>query len=144
MPFEQFHLPWENTAHILQVRRQLQPLTHNFHPPGTHHCWVGRGSMEWGLPDTSIYDQQSESDPRPFDLKSVILSTFPCAPYLNTWNLWQYELIYVDLYVKDEIGFSKYNDLHVIVCFPQQVSSYTHPRCSNYSPTLAIMLATLE
>ena len=35
----------ENSAHFLQ----LMPFTifQFFVPPGTHHCWVGRGSMEW-------------------------------------------------------------------------------------------------
>ena len=39
-------------------------------PPGTHHCWVGRGST-----DTSTHDQLWESNPRPSDLESNALST---------------------------------------------------------------------
>ena len=36
----------EYSTPIMHVCRQLQPHKHTFLPPGTHHCWVGSGSME--------------------------------------------------------------------------------------------------
>ena len=58
------YLPWyihlisrgEYSAPVIQVHvcRQLEPLSRqNFHPPGTHHCWVGRGR---NLLNTSTHD----------------------------------------------------------------------------------------
>ena len=35
----------EYSAHKIKVYRQLEPLRHNFHPPCTHPCWVGRCSV---------------------------------------------------------------------------------------------------
>ena len=38
-----------------QVCGQLEPLRHHFCPPGTHHCWMGRGSMEWEVCPRLLY-----------------------------------------------------------------------------------------
>ena len=45
----------EYSAHVIQVCGQLEPLGYNSHPPGTHHCWVGRGNMERDVCPTCLY-----------------------------------------------------------------------------------------
>ena len=42
------HLQWENTANtsLNIIYMQLEQHLHNSRPPGTHYCWVGRGSKE--------------------------------------------------------------------------------------------------
>ena len=50
-----------------------------FVPPGNHYCWIGRGSMVWGLCQTLLCITSSGTGAsnglRPFDLKSIALST---------------------------------------------------------------------
>ena len=71
----------ENSVHFLQ----LMPFTifQFFVPPGTHYCWVSRGSMEWEVCPTLLHmathDQQWESNPRPSDL----ISTWQQAPKVS-------------------------------------------------------------
>ena len=38
--------PWKNTAHTSYKYASLSHTRHHSCPPGTHHCWVGRGRME--------------------------------------------------------------------------------------------------
>ena len=54
LPWYRTHTTWaissplgEYSTHVIQVCRQLEPLSHNSRPPGTHHCSLGRGGMEW-------------------------------------------------------------------------------------------------
>ena len=80
-PLEQSHLPWENTAHVIKVCRQLKRL--NFRPPGTHYYWVGKGSMEWLVCLTFLHMISSgHRTPNLFYLESNALSTRP-----NTHNI---------------------------------------------------------
>ena len=53
----------ENSAHFLQ----LMPFTffQFFGPPGTHHCWVGRGSMEWEVCPTLVHMMTSNRNQTP-------------------------------------------------------------------------------
>ena len=72
----------ENSGHFLQ----LIPFTifHLFVPPGTHYCWVGRGSMEWEVCLT--LQQMTSSGNQTSDLlflsnlKYYALSTWSHAP----------------------------------------------------------------
>ena len=40
------------------------------------------------LPKSSTRDQQRQSNPKPFDLKSNVLSTQSCAPYSHVHMPW--------------------------------------------------------
>ena len=33
----------------------IEPLSHDSRPPGTHHWWVGRDSMEWEVSPTHLH-----------------------------------------------------------------------------------------
>ena len=73
----------ENSAHFLQ----LMPFTIFLIFRSTRYPLLLGGQRQYGmrnLPDTSIYDQQWESNPRPSDLMSNALSTWPHAPKLQT------------------------------------------------------------
>ena len=64
------------SVHIIQVCGQLEPRRHNCSSTW-YPSLLGR-QRQYGLgmlPDTSIYDQQWESNPRPFDLESDALGT---------------------------------------------------------------------
>ena len=45
------------TCYHVQVPecRKLEPPSCNSHPPGIHHCRVGRGSMEWEFPQSLLH-----------------------------------------------------------------------------------------
>ena len=58
---------------------QLAPFRYNFCPPGTHHCWVSRDSMEWRVRPTPLH-MTCSGNLRPFDLDP--LSTRLRAPYI--------------------------------------------------------------
>ena len=76
----------ENSTHFLQ----LMPFTifHFFIPPGTHYCWVGKGSMEWEvLPDTSTHDQQWEFNLRPSDLVQHPIHLVTCPQGHIQWSV---------------------------------------------------------
>ena len=60
-----------------------QSECYNFHSttPGTHHHWVGRGSMEWEVCPTLLYMTScANRSPELLILESNILSTGPHAP----------------------------------------------------------------
>ena len=78
---KQSHLPWENTAHMSYKYAGSLSHCHNFRPPGTHCCWVGRGSMKWQVCQILLHMTSSanRTNPRPFDLPFNALSTHPCS-----------------------------------------------------------------
>ena len=65
----------EYNAHIIQVCRQLEPLR-DICPPGTHQCWIGRGS-----PSVGYIEKVSA-----FNLKTCSLDTHYC--FYKDNNVW--------------------------------------------------------
>ena len=61
-PIEQSHLPWENSAHTsYKHTSSLSHSGHNFCPPGTCHCSVDKGSMEWEVCPTLLHMTHSRN-----------------------------------------------------------------------------------
>ena len=52
-------------------------------PPGTHHCWVGRDSMEWEVCPTLLY--MTSGINQTSDVESNVLSTEPHASIYIFW-----------------------------------------------------------
>ena len=64
-PYSTRQLPLliQDTHHLSDMQ---QPLSHKSHPPGTHHPWVGRGSMEWDVYLTLLHMTAVVVEPQTF------------------------------------------------------------------------------
>ena len=71
-------------------------------PTSTHHCWVDRGRMDWGKPNTSTVNRQWQLNPRPFEpsfeLKTIAFCTILCRLLIFLMNV-QTQSVLSELYL---------------------------------------------
>ena len=87
LTFTQSHLPGEKAAQFAAA-----VAIHSvsiFIPPGTHYCWVDRGSVDFELAQGfHTWLALQESNPRPLDLRSNALTSWQRAPSCKKIYSW--------------------------------------------------------
>ena len=78
--FFRLYLLWQWAHSSLQLHGLIQPW---ICAPGTRYRWVDWGRVEYEVCPTLLHGQHWESKPRPSDLESNALSTWPHAPLLS-------------------------------------------------------------
>ena len=92
----QSHLVWENSAFVILLHAAI--ANHYrlafFVPPGTHHCWVDRGSMEWDVCPTLLHMTNLKLNPRnvDFEFNALPITCSQCTPVLYSASSLVYQV----------------------------------------------------